>query len=186
MYGHYEIVANRSLDGGNTWQRYVVGGYEAAQLTYDPEMNPSVSVHGGNNRMFVVWTDSRLNGQQVEENDLYCARVDWPGQGSGSGGTMAGGSRTISGGSVSVSPNPVRDEGLVRFHVARTTSADVSVFDKSGGLVAHLAGGRLAPGWHAVRWDATDTRGVRVAPGVYFVRLAAGTDRAAVKVVVAR
>jgi hypothetical protein len=38
-------------------------------------------------------------------------------------------------------------------------------------MVKRLLDAEMPAGRHAVTWDATDDRGTRVAPGVYFYRL---------------
>jgi hypothetical protein len=48
-----------------------------------------------------------------------------------------------------------------------------------------LARGVLPAGEHVASWDGTDARGVRRAPGVYFVRLSDGVSSLTRKVLLA-
>lgn len=72
-------------------------------------------------------------------------------------------------------PNPFRDATRVRFAVpgvpGEAVPVRVSVHDAGGRLVAVLHEGERAPGVAAVSWSGRDTRGRKVAPGVYFCRL---------------
>ncbi len=69
-------------------------------------------------------------------------------------------------------PNPFASETSLRFDVpAGGGAASVVVYDVNGRKVATLAEGERAAGRHTLTWDGRDTRGERVAAGVYFVRL---------------
>jgi len=72
-------------------------------------------------------------------------------------------------------PNPSRNEATIRFDVPVKGTARLDVFDVSGRHVATLVDGSIEPGRHARTWDGRDAAGRRVAAGVYFVRLEAGT-----------
>ena len=74
-------------------------------------------------------------------------------------------------------PNPFERTTTIRFELPRETTARLEVFDLQGRRVAVLADGPLPTGYHAVDWDRRDFQGVRVRPGVYLYRLAAGTFR---------
>ncbi|HTK31777.1 MAG TPA: FlgD immunoglobulin-like domain containing protein [Candidatus Saccharimonadaceae bacterium] len=71
------------------------------------------------------------------------------------------------------SPNPARAGASLRFTLPSEMSARLSIFDLSGRRVASLADGVLGAGDHELRWDLRGANGVRVADGVYFVRLEA-------------
>jgi flagellar hook assembly protein FlgD len=49
------------------------------------------------------------------------------------------------------------------------------VYDVQGKRVKTLVNGSLASGNHTVRWDGRDEAGSRVADGVYFCHVKAGT-----------
>jgi hypothetical protein len=83
-------------------------------------------------------------------------------------------------------PNPARASVGTSFElsVPHGVRARVSIFDVSGRRVADLVDGPLEPGTHVLRWDGRDSRGSRVASGVYFVRARAGSFSHRGKVVV--
>jgi flagellar hook assembly protein FlgD len=60
------------------------------------------------------------------------------------------------------------------------------VYSPAGRLVKTLVDTRLDAGDHVLPWDGTDGTGHRVASGVYFVRLVAGSNRASGKLVLLR
>jgi hypothetical protein len=73
-------------------------------------------------------------------------------------------------------PNPFNPVTTIQYDVA-APGADVNtaVFDVSGRLVRTLVGEHRAPGNWSVQWNGTDDRGKRVASGVYFYRMHAGS-----------
>jgi hypothetical protein len=73
-------------------------------------------------------------------------------------------------------PNPFARVATLRFRLPRASDVTLEVIDLAGQRVNVLARGVLPAGEHVVSWDGTDARGVRRAPGVYFVRLSDGVD----------
>jgi hypothetical protein len=71
----------------------------------------------------------------------------------------------------------------VSFSVPRETTVDVRVYDIAGREVSRIASGRFQQGTHAADWFAHDSAGRPLASGVYFVRLAAGAETRAARVV---
>jgi hypothetical protein len=81
-----------------------------------------------------------------------------------------------------VGPNPLRTGNLdVRWAAPRDASVHVRVLDATGRLVRELP-----PGAGATRWALDDTRGTRVAAGVYMVVLDAAGERRVRRVAVMR
>ena len=78
--------------------------------------------------------------------------------------------------SISQYPNPFRTTTTLRFTVAQASSVDVRIYDVTGRLVRTLIDRRLSRGEHVQVWDGLDDRGTSVAPGVYVVRIEAGTS----------
>lgn len=67
-------------------------------------------------------------------------------------------------------PNPLSLGCTLGFDLPRTAAAELAIFDLSGRRVATLADGMQGSGRHLLRWDATDTGGMRVGAGIYFAR----------------
>jgi hypothetical protein len=83
-------------------------------------------------------------------------------------------------------PNPFNPSTTIAFSLAQSSDATLSIFDVRGSLVKTVLRGRREAGVHRVPWDGTDSRGGRVASGVYFYRLTAGSFRATRKMVLLR
>jgi hypothetical protein len=81
-------------------------------------------------------------------------------------------------------PNPLVQRCAMAFDLPRSGPVRLSLHDVAGRLVRTIAEGTLAAGPHHFDWDRIDEHGRRVAAGVYFVRLEAGSERARAKVVV--
>ncbi len=73
-------------------------------------------------------------------------------------------------------PNPTNSTSVFRFTLPDPAVASLKVFDLRGRLVRTLRTGQLGAGDHAVNWDGQDTRGHKLASGVYLVRLQAGSE----------
>lgn len=70
-------------------------------------------------------------------------------------------------------PNPSRDAVHTAITAAVAADVELSAWDLSGRRVANVFSGRVL-GRHTVTWDARDSRGAPVAPGVYHLRLSDG------------
>ncbi|HKW13476.1 MAG TPA: FlgD immunoglobulin-like domain containing protein, partial [Candidatus Krumholzibacteria bacterium] len=66
----------------------------------------------------------------------------------------------------------------ITFQLNRRAHARLFIYDVNGQRVSTLVDADLPAGAHTVAWDGTDTRGGRVASGVYYYRLDAGSDTA--------
>jgi hypothetical protein len=71
-------------------------------------------------------------------------------------------------------PNPFNPVTTIAYAVPDGgADVDLAVFNIAGVRVATLASGRVTGGRRSVTWDGTDSLGVPVASGIYFVRLTA-------------
>lgn len=68
-------------------------------------------------------------------------------------------------------PNPFNGETFIRFRLPISMEIRLEVFDLSGRLIRILAQGRIAAGFHLVRWNGLDRADRQAASGVYFYRL---------------
>lgn len=74
-------------------------------------------------------------------------------------------------------PNPFNESVTIRYEVPGQVTVHIEVFDVLGRRIAVLASGLAPAGRQEVTWDGRDVSGRRVPPGLYFVRLSAGTDQ---------
>jgi DNA-binding beta-propeller fold protein YncE len=84
--------------------------------------------------------------------------------------------------SFSVSPNPAEDHVSICASVPEFEHAVLTVYDAVGRHVRALEYTQAEPGAVHARWDGTDGRG-RVSPGVYVIKLDAGTTHLSRKLV---
>ncbi len=85
------------------------------------------------------------------------------------------------------SPNPFRSETTIELQIPRSGPVTLDVVDVSGRRIARLLDGeRIGAGTHRVQWEGRDDGGSRVAPGVYWMRLACADGEASRKVTVLR
>ena len=70
-------------------------------------------------------------------------------------------------------PNPFNPSTAIRFTLAKSGRAQVSVYDLAGRHIRTLLDAQRAKGSQEVVWDGRDERGVPVASGIYLYRLRA-------------
>ncbi|MGD9401471.1 MAG: FlgD immunoglobulin-like domain containing protein [bacterium] len=99
-------------------------------------------------------------------------------------GAPAAGGKEGSGLLAGPAPNPVVSGTVIRFQVPGNMDVNLSIYDVTGRLVRALESGHRVSGEYATAWDGRDSEGVRVSPGVYVVKLAAGRASESRKVVV--
>ncbi len=70
-------------------------------------------------------------------------------------------------------------ETVIRYNLPSAGKVSLAIYDMRGALIQTLESGNRAAGEHVVRWDGRDSRGERVASGVYFYRLDAVSNNGA-------
>lgn len=92
-----------------------------------------------------------------------------------------------------IQPNPFRLTTDIRYAITDTrygtteNPAEIKIFDVTGRLVrtfSHLSSDIGHPS--SVKWDGHDHAGKRVAPGIYFAMLSAGTEDVSKKIILVR
>ena len=83
-------------------------------------------------------------------------------------------------------PNPVRARSRLAFDLPAEGPAQLSIYDVAGRAVRTEDWGTLPAGHHERTWNAVDGNGRRLGSGVYFLRFAAGSERAVQRVLVLR
>jgi hypothetical protein len=82
--------------------------------------------------------------------------------------------------------NPVSDGTGITFGIPGSAHVRMGLFDVTGRLIATLIDGRVAEGYHTVRWSSAVGDGIRPAPGIYFVRLECDWGSKTAKAILAR
>jgi len=176
-----------STDSGTTWQRLdPMGGYDYAwgPNTLAP-FSQGTPVFSGSHDWRLVFIDlAAYAGRNVQVRFRFGTRpLVPPGQG-GEGWYIDDvllGTLDISGVDASFesapirlltpSPNPSRDNVVLRFRLDAPAPVAVHVSDASGRLVWSRSLGVAAAGEHPVVWNGLDASGRMVPAGVYFYRL---------------
>ena len=80
-------------------------------------------------------------------------------------------------------PNPFNPSTTIRYVLPARDRVRVGIYDVSGRRVVTLVDREEAAGQYSVPWDGTDAKGSRVASGVYLLRVEAGKQTLARKMV---
>jgi subtilisin family serine protease len=80
-------------------------------------------------------------------------------------------------------PNPFNPTTWIPFYLPQDGMASVKVYNVKGELVKVLRDRYYGQGAHSVQWDGTDSRGQKVASGLYFCVLRQGGDKQTRKMV---
>ena len=88
-------------------------------------------------------------------------------------------------------PNPFNPETWIPYHLANDTDVQISIYDINGGLVRQLDLGYQQAGYYTNRsrtayWDGRNGFGERVATGIYFYQLQAGSESFLRKMVIVK
>lgn len=83
-------------------------------------------------------------------------------------------------------PNPAKGSIAISYDLPVETGVSLKVYNLSGQLVRSLVSGKEQAGFKHAAWDGRSEDGSRVASGVYFYRLEAGSFTATKKMVVIR
>ncbi len=80
-------------------------------------------------------------------------------------------------------PNPFVSATVIPYELKTQADIKVTIYDVLGRVVREQLLGAASAGRYTVRWDGTNARGIRVAPGVYFYRLQAAGESQTKKMV---
>ncbi len=83
-------------------------------------------------------------------------------------------------------PNPFNPLTSIRFELSDADDARLSIYDLRGRLITTLVNEAVAAGHHSITWDGRDTHGRDIPSGTYIVRLEAGAEMEARKVMLVR
>jgi hypothetical protein len=83
-------------------------------------------------------------------------------------------------------PNPFNPVTTIEFSLARGCAVNLTIYDVSGRAIRRLVHEPRPAGRYREIWDGTNERGARVATGLYFYRLEAGSFTSVKKMVFLR
>lgn len=128
-----------------------------------------------NTQQFPVLATNRAGSTVMTWQDLRSGGVTTAAifaQQTGATGTTAVEGPPASGSQIGFArPNPSRGSSEIQMTLAAPAFVRAEVLDITGRRVATLASRSFAAGNHQLRWDGSNARGERAAPGVYLVRV---------------
>ena len=72
-------------------------------------------------------------------------------------------------------PNPFNPSTTINFALPQNENVKLQVFNSNGELVRSLINSELSTGSHRIEFNAKDSDGLKLASGIYFYRLRAGS-----------
>jgi parallel beta-helix repeat protein len=72
-------------------------------------------------------------------------------------------------------PNPFNPETTIRFRLQKKSNVTLKIFNIMGQEIKFLVNRDYQRGNYSVKWDGTNNTGVKVASGIYFYRMKAGS-----------
>jgi len=157
-YGHPEIMANVSYDGGRTW----VG---EERLTEAPGYSIEPSCELGNGIGHVTWSDAR-NNPDITIYEVYYKRGDLQTGVSDTLRVLPSSDRIVSS-----YPNPFNSSTTIAVNYSKGGDVGIGIYDIQGRLIKELQARNFQGGDKKAVWDATNISGQRVSSGIYFVRV---------------
>jgi len=83
-------------------------------------------------------------------------------------------------------PNPMRGQAEISFALPKAGPVSIDVYNVAGQRVRNLADRTYPAGYHQLRWNGADDHGLKLAAGVYLLRMSATGFTTATKMVVIR
>lgn len=83
-------------------------------------------------------------------------------------------------------PNPFNPSTTIAYKLEQPTHVRLEVYDIAGRLINTLIDQYQVGGRYSARWNADDTRGSKVASGMYFARLQVGDQVAVAKMILTK
>lgn len=154
-----------TVDGGDSWNLDVIGGYEMQALDWARINQDSVAVWCGGFGSLPPSGQQDSQGSEINgriyRTQLYLpeATVGVP-----SPAPRHGGFRFVR-----AAPNPFHASTSVVLDVNEPRDVRLTILDAAGRRVRELDAGRLSVGRHTVRWDGRDANGAPAAAGIYHV-----------------
>ncbi len=163
----------RVSNDGSSWTTVWANEAEVADSTWTQVECDISSVADGQPIVYLRWTmgttDSAWQYCGWNIDDIEIWGIPSPGTGVAEGGLP------LEAALLANFPNPFNPKTTIVYELPQRTRVDLRIYDVSGRLVRVLEDSEVEPGRHAAEWDGRDGAGRRVASGVYFCRLDAGS-----------
>ncbi len=88
--------------------------------------------------------------------------------------------------SLEIFPNPVVQSATISWQLASAEKCTLKIFDLQGRLIRVIDDGEMSAGLHQHIWNSEDESGMKVKPGIYFLRMETATNADTRKLIVIR
>ena len=85
---------------------------------------------------------------------------------------------------LTVYPNPLEEEAAISYSVGQDAPIRLAVYSLANRIIRTLVAERQAAGEYTVNWDGRDEAGIKVASGMYLIRVQVGNRESAVRIIV--
>ena len=68
-------------------------------------------------------------------------------------------------------PNPFNPTTIIRYEIARASNVTLRIYDATGAFVKELTNAHRTPGVYEAGWNGDNTKGQKLASGIYFYKL---------------
>lgn len=146
--------------------------YFTPGLTWDPSLTTSLDTFRLESGQGLSFTDVKVNDiiPHIGSSLSFGKECFDFWQGSQKGGTRVPTSFFLG----NNLPNPFNSETVISFGLSQPSQVTIEIFNILGQKVKTLGLGQLPAGYHRASWDGKDSRGKKVATGIYFYRMTAG------------
>jgi len=76
--------------------------------------------------------------------------------------------------SLTVYPNPIRNQATILFNLDQSEKVAISIYNLNGQRIRNLCDREFAEGVHKLHWDGTNQYQQKLPAGIYFVKMQAG------------
>lgn len=166
-----------TIEGNPVWQIREVQAHNGVSCQNDVRAHFGLGDAASADSIVILWPSGAVTNRGTTAADQFLRLLE-PTQ---TGVRPAAGPAL----GMSIEPNPLRTETVVRFGSLASGGRPLQIFDVRGRLVRSLDLAR-SPSAGAVVWDGRDDAGRPVAPGAYFLRIAFPGADAVRKAVVVR
>jgi hypothetical protein len=166
-----------STDGGSSYPDTAAAGLpnDSSYTWFVPDMDSRTA------RMKIVAVDGGMNqGADASDADFTLLGTTSGSGGGGLTGAPADWTLEVAGG------NPVGSQSKIVLGLPEPHQVGLDLYDVTGRALMSLAHGRLPQGYHELPWRGCGPNGVRLGPGIYFLRLDCGHEARTAKIVIMR
>ena len=71
-------------------------------------------------------------------------------------------------------PNPFNPSTTIRYELSKQSFVEIRIYDLMGRMVNRLVNSEVKAGFHSLKWNAEDFKGISVPAGVYFYSISVG------------